>query len=67
MAMIRADKWMLIVLGSAVKKGATKEEINTLCKAAELVQKYKPTKEDLNAETEFGKFIVNSKERKIAL
>lgn len=43
---IEVDKWMVAVIGSAKKKGATEEELQTLIKAAELITKYKPRKGD---------------------
>ena len=65
--MVKMDTWMKAIIGSATDKGATKDEISILCEAARLIEKYKPTKEDLAKKDEFGKFIVNSKEKKIEL
>ena len=38
---------ILMILGNAVKKGATEEELDILHKAIPLMNKYFPTKEDI--------------------
>lgn len=64
MALVQVDKLMRTVIENATIKGASRQELDILWEATELVRKYRP---NVDGAEEFGKFVVKSNEKKVEL